>query len=132
MAVKQQQSGTMGMYLVAAELTRRGFIVSPTLGNAVGVDLLVTNQQSNKLYSVQVKTATTGFNFWLVGKKAKEMVSPAHIYVFVNFKDNGSKIDYFVVPSHVVSEKTMFNTKMPMFRSRDADKYLEAWEHFEE
>lgn len=62
--------GMLGVSLFAAELTRRGFIVSPTSRNAAGATLLATDQRFHRSYSVQVKTAASGFNFWLVGKKA--------------------------------------------------------------
>jgi hypothetical protein len=44
-----------GVYLVASELARLGFIVSPTSRSAIGADLLVTNQSCKKAFSVQVK-----------------------------------------------------------------------------
>lgn len=51
-------SGMHGVYLVAAELTRRGLIVSPTLRNALAADLLATDQDCKMTWSVQVKTNT--------------------------------------------------------------------------
>ena len=42
---KQQQTGTRGVFLVAAELASRGLIVSPTSRNSFGADLLVTDEQ---------------------------------------------------------------------------------------
>jgi len=102
MAYKTQMTGMRGVYLVAAELSRLGFIVSPTSRNAIGADLLVTDQKCKRTYSVQVKTNAKVFNFWLIGNKAKETVSDTHIYVLVNirqYKRSGEKIEYFVVPS---------------------------------
>lgn len=40
MASKGQMTGMLGVYLVAAELSRLGFIVSPTSRSAAGADLL--------------------------------------------------------------------------------------------
>jgi hypothetical protein len=56
MATKGQMTGMLGVYLVAAELSRLGFIVSPTSRSAAGADLLVTDQECQKAWSVQVKT----------------------------------------------------------------------------
>jgi hypothetical protein len=56
MATTGQMTGMRGVYLVAAELTRLGFIVSPTSRSARGADLLVTDQECQKAWSVQVKT----------------------------------------------------------------------------
>jgi hypothetical protein len=102
MASKGQMTGMRGVYLVAAELARRGFIVSPTSRSAIGADLLVTDQKCKRAYSVQVKTNGRTFNFWLIGKNAKETVSHTHIYVLVNLKNtkkSGEMIEFFVVPS---------------------------------
>jgi hypothetical protein len=52
MASKAQMTGMLGVYLVAAELSGRGFIVSPTSRSAFGADLLVTDQQCKKAWSV--------------------------------------------------------------------------------
>ena len=58
------------MYLVAAELAARGFIVSPTSRSAAGADLLVTDESCNRAFSVQVKTNARQFSYWLLSKKA--------------------------------------------------------------
>jgi hypothetical protein len=44
-----------GVYLVASELSRLGFIASPTSRSAIGADILVTDQKCKRTYSVQVK-----------------------------------------------------------------------------
>ena len=66
MASKQQMSGMRGVYLAAAELARRGYVVSPTSEAAAGADLLITDDSCQRAYSVQVKTITGGFNYWLL------------------------------------------------------------------
>jgi hypothetical protein len=104
MATKQQLTGMQGVYLVAAELSRIGFIVSPTSRGAAGADLLVTDQKYQRAFSVQVKTNKKTYGFWLVGKKAKEISSDIHIYVLVNIKKDGEEIEYYVVPSKIVAQ----------------------------
>lgn len=108
MAAKGQMTGMRGVYLVAAELTRLGFIVSPTSRSAAGADLLVTDQKCKRAFSVQVKTNARTFGFWLIGKKAREIVSDTHIYVLVNIRNSvrsGEKIEFFVVPSKIVARR---------------------------
>jgi len=83
---KAQLTGMLGVYLTAAELTNRGFIVSPTSRSAIGADLLVTDQRCRMAWSVQVKTQRQAANFWLVGNQAHKIQSPTHIYVFVNLR----------------------------------------------
>ena len=56
MAIDRQLTGMTGVYLAAAELSHRGFIVSPTSRSARGADLLVSDQDCQKAWSVQVKT----------------------------------------------------------------------------
>ena len=100
MASKHQMTGMLGVYLVAAELSKHGFIVSPTSRSAAGADLLVTDQKCQKAWSVQVKTNNKPANFWLVGAKAKEIASDSHMYVFVNVgKGDRAESSWFRVPT---------------------------------
>jgi hypothetical protein len=112
MALTNQLTGMRGVYLVAAELSKLGFIASPTSRSAIGADILVTDQACQRAYSVQVKTNARVFNFWLLNKKAKEQVSESHIYVFVNIRTrkSGETVDFYVVPSKVVAEKMSYST----------------------
>jgi len=139
--VNGQLTGMRGVYQVAAELSRLGFIVSPTSRSAIGADLLVTDQQCKKAFSVQVKTNSKGSTYWLVGEKAKDMVSKSHIYVLVNLCKNreigGDKPFYWIVPSKVVSSKmtskTSVSGKGSTFHSISAfniSEYAEKWSLF--
>ncbi len=53
MTTTLQMTGMLGVYLVAAELTRLNLIVSPTLRNAAGADLLAT-RDCEQTWSIQV------------------------------------------------------------------------------
>lgn len=66
-----------GVYLVAAELSRLGFIASPTSRSARGADILATDQACARAFSVQVKTNAKNAGFWLVGKHVT--VSASHV-----------------------------------------------------
>jgi len=103
MPSKGQLTGMAGVYLVSAELSRRGFIASPTARNARGADILVTDQNCTHAYSLQVKTNGKNASFWLLNPHAKKMVSPTHFYVLVNILRDGH--EFFVVPSQVVAGK---------------------------
>jgi len=102
MASKGQLTGMRGVYLVAAELAARGFIASPTSRSAAGADLLVTDQEQQRAFSVDVKTNGKPASFWLVGARTEKLKSPTHVYVFVNLRKSGQH-DFFVVPSEVVA-----------------------------
>jgi hypothetical protein len=47
-----QATGMQGVYLVAAELTKRGLTVAPASRSAFGADLLVTDDRCKKTWSV--------------------------------------------------------------------------------
>ena len=136
MASIQQLTGMRGVYLVAAELSRLGFIASPTSRSAIGADILVTDQSCRNTFSVQVKTNARTFNFCLLTKKAKEQVSNNYIYVLVNLRHNksGEMIEYFIVPSRVISERMVYsknkNSEWYAINLRDAEKYRDDWSVF--
>ena len=125
------QTGMQGVYLVAAELSARGFIVSVTSRNAFGADLLVTDQHCEKAWSVQVKTNHQAMSFWLVSKYAKTINSPSHVYVFVNLKGK-ERPEYYIVPSesvagHIYVQKSKNGTWYSFDRS-DAKPHLDGWD----
>lgn len=136
MASKQQTTGMRGVYLVAAELTKLGFIASPTSRSAHGADILVTSQSCAKAFSVQVKTNAKTHNFWNVGEKAKKLTASTHLYVFVNIRTlkSGEVVEYYVVPSTVVAKKMRFSTSPKSewysFYRADALRYKDKWSYF--
>jgi hypothetical protein len=95
-----------GVYLVAAELSRLGYIASPTSRSARAADLLVTDQACKRAHSVQVKTNSSKSSYWLLGKDAKELRSPSHVYVFVAIRPKAPLVSFFVVPSEFVAKHT--------------------------
>jgi hypothetical protein len=128
-------AGMTGVYLVAAELSFRGFTVSPTLRNAAGADLLVTDRNCGHTWSVQVKTNNTRGRFWLVGKHFSATQSANHIYVLVFLKgEKHPEAEYYVVPSNVVAAKTRTTkrstgTTWYALHREDIDKrYFDGWD----
>lgn len=122
-----------GVYLVAAELCQLGYTVAITARNAAGADEMVFSATTAEVCSIDVKTNSKYANFWLVGKRAKEISFRSHFYVFVNIstKDGSAVFDYFVVPSKVVEDKTEVGKTrkgtMYFFRLRDAEAYRGKW-----
>jgi len=129
-------TGMRGVYLVAAELSRLGFIASPTSRSAQGADILVTDQSCKQAFSVQVKTNARTFNFWLLNKDARKLVSDTHVYVLVNLRKNnkGEAVEYYIVPSRVIADKMVheINEKSEWysFKLKDALPYKDGWELF--
>src|SRR3954447_15394377 len=93
MASKGQMTGMLGTYLAAAELTQKGLVVSVTSRNARGADLLATDQEYKRTWSIQVKTNRKPATFWLLSKDYKEVVSATHIYIFINLRGD-NRPDY--------------------------------------
>lgn len=135
MPSKGQQTGMRGVYLMAAELVARGFIVSTTSRKAMGADLLVTDDTCAQACSVQVKTNARPASFRLVGERAKQMQSPSHIYVLVNLRDADSRHEFFIVPSSVVATKTRAEDRAQStwyaFSKSAAEQYRNNWKAFE-
>ena len=136
MASMHQQTGMRGVYLAAAELSARGYIVSPTSRGAFGADLLVTDASCNRAYSVQVKTNARTFSFWLLSSKAEDLVSPSHIYVLVNLRKGGQEPEYVIVPSKVVAKNTRIqkrpsSTFYSFANNELAKAHRDNWELFE-
>lgn len=136
MATKGQLTGMRGVFLVAAELCSRGFIVSPTSRSAIGADILATDESCKKTFSIQVKTNAKTFNAWLLSKKASKIRAESHIYVFVNIrsKKGEDSIEYYVVPSKIVAknveERKRPNATLYAFYMPKAQKYKDNWSLF--
>lgn len=128
-----QMSGMQGVYLVAAELSRRGFIVSPTSRSAKGADLLVTDQACRKAWSVQVKTNRKPTGFWLVGAHAAKLTADSHVYVLVNLRGE-ARPDFLVVAAADVAARVRVNERARStwyaFHRADYPQQGEGWELF--
>ncbi len=118
---------------MAAELSRLGFIASPTSRSAKGADILVTDQSCQRAFSVQVKTNARSFNFWLLSKDVAKLVSDTHIYVLVNLRTS-NKVEYYVVPSKFIVKKMVHerkrNSEWYFFNLKDALPYKGGWRIF--
>jgi hypothetical protein len=127
--------GANDKYAPAAELTQQGMIVSITSRSARGADLLATDRDYKKTWSIQVKTNRKAATFWLLNKDYKELISRTHIYVFINLRGK-ERPDYYIMPSHVVAK---YATTTPerkggsiwySFWREDAERYDERWSIF--
>lgn len=136
MASKNQFTGMTGLYLAAAELSKRGFIVSPTSRSALTADLLITDGTCKNIYAVQVKTNAVTFGFWLVNKKTSEIISDHLVYVLVNLRKK-TGAEFYIVPSRIVAERVKHSpateTRKSVWYSIYLDKiaeYRDRWDIF--
>jgi len=137
-------TGVAGEYLVAGELSKRGYVASITLRNTKGVDIVVTNKDASKSVGIQVKASAGNRNSWILNKKGEDYYSDTLFYVFVNLKELDQRPDFFVVPSKVVADFIKYShsqwlktpsrkgdphrdTAMRQFSDKE-DKYLERWD----
>ena len=98
-------AGVAGEYLVAGELSRRGWIASITLRNTRGVDILATRLDLDRSVGIQVKTSQRSAADWLLNSKAESLLDDGLFYVFVRLNGLGSP-KFHIVPSEVVAEHT--------------------------
>ena len=135
MASKHQSTGMIGVYLVAAELSRRGFIVSPTSRSALTADLLITDAPCKNIYAVQVKTNAVTFGFWLVNKKTSSIVSDHLVYALVNLRKTGP--EFYLVPSKVLARNVKLSPQTATRKSvwysvflKQISQFKDRWEVF--
>jgi len=81
-------------FFTAAELTRRGYLVSLTFGNAPTSDLLVQSPTGTQ-FTVDVKGQSTK-NFWLIQPRD---LNPNHYFILVYLPNNLTTPRYFVLSS---------------------------------
>jgi len=104
--LESQLVGVAGEYLVAGELSLRGYIASITLRNSRGIDIIASNSDGTKSVSIQVKTNSSGNKSWILNKKSEEFFSDNHYYIFVALGNINVRPAYHIVPSKKVAEYT--------------------------
>ncbi|MCJ7812648.1 aspartate ammonia-lyase [bacterium] len=135
--------GVAGEYLVAGELSLRGYIASITLRNSRGIDIIASNTDASKSVSIQVNTNSDGNKSWILNNKSEKYFSENHYYVFVALGDISERPCYHIVPSKIVAEYTstshanwLKGTKRDGSQRKDSsmrkfndfeNKYKEAW-----
>ena len=139
--------GVAGEYLVAGELSKKGYIASITLRNTRGMDILVSNSDASKSTGIQVKTTIyprKEYPSWMLREKAEDYYSDTLFYVFVLLKDGDERPDFYIVPSKDVAEyvksshqrwlekgkeagKNLMDTSLRKFSDKEK-KYLERWD----
>lgn len=96
-------TGVAGEYLVAGELSRRGYVASITLRNTRGIDILVSNADATKSVGIQVKTNQGRDKKWILNAKAEKDAAANLFYVFVRLNHLAAP-EYHVVPRAAVAK----------------------------
>jgi hypothetical protein len=135
------QTGIAGEYLVAAELSRRGYVASLTLRNTRGIDILASNKDATKSVGIQVKTSQGSAPAWIMSKKAEDDLAENLLYIFVCLPPPAQ---FYIVPRKDVAEhvrtshkswlatpgkrgQTHRDSDVRQFRDPD-HKYKDRWE----
>ncbi len=99
--------GMSGEHFAAAELARRGYLVTLTRGNAPGIDILAYFPETRRTAALQIKTADGSKKRrgeWIMNQKDEDEAavrSDAFIFVFLP-RDYGAP-EYSIVPSIIVA-----------------------------
>jgi hypothetical protein len=140
-------SGVAGEYLVAAELSRRGYIASITLRNTRGIDILASNADATHSVGIQVKTNQRASRSWVLTEKVER---PLHdelaenlFFVFVCLNDLETPSFHIVARKEVArycqeshrrwlatpGRKGRPHKDNPIRQFEDPDgRYLDKWE----
>lgn len=103
-------------FYVAAELTRRGYLVSLTFGNAPIADLIVQSPSGNP-FTVDVKGQSSK-NFWLIQRRDHK---PNHYFILVYLPKNHGTPQYYILSSEELMFKREEYEKSSIVRGKYRD-----------
>jgi len=127
-------------FFVAAELTRKGHIVSFTLGNAPETDLHVSNLETGRQFRVDVK-GHGGRNFWEIRERVPkddlfyilvDIFEEKPNYYILSSKE--MKVEWNAYYNHIREVRRKKGTPFPEKKYRwgikhpQAKKYKDKWE----
>ena len=106
-----------GEFAVLSELALRGYDANMTLGHTKGVDILVSNPRTNKMFKLEVKTTYRDskkdwrtskdsgkfVDQWLMSKKHETIRDPNLFYCFALYLARKRVFQFYIVPSKVVA-----------------------------
>ncbi len=126
-------SGLAGEFLVAGELSRRGYPVSVTMGNAKSVDICAETQGGKWTTRVDAKAIKTKTS-WPIREDA---IKDDLYYIFVHLQtEHGIKKDlppeYFIVRGDEIKSKKPIRPWRSMpgipFSALNTDDYKSRWD----
>ena len=125
---KQEISQWSGQFFVAAELTRRGYRVSFTLGTVPSTDLVAISPKG-KLIKVEVKTVRKEGSSWIVRKVPKDD-DLYYVLAVSRPKDNFPAPKFWILTSHeikaILRKRKRDGTDLQVYRSDLTDE--PGWE----
>jgi hypothetical protein len=115
-----------GEYFAAAELSKRGWAVAMTIGNAKAIDLFV--EKGRRTANIQVKAISQRRNVGWPMTKSK--VWSNVIYVFVCLNPPGKSPSFFIAtPAEVRPRVKQYTTRGILnFGSVNSDQFRDRWD----
>lgn len=117
-----------GEFLVLSRLSLKDCVATLTLGHTKGVDILLTNPKTGKLFKLEVKTTTNGNTKtkhygtnieWQMDIKHETIIDKNLFYCFVQLeKGMPDNPRFFIVPSETVAKAV-----------KEDDEYYFSYEH---
>jgi hypothetical protein len=106
-----------GEFAVLSQLAMQNYDANMTLGHTKGVDILVSDPRSKKMYRLEVKTTLrksdrevtkskifgTVLGRWMMSQKHETETDPSLFYCFVIIWQRTKKCRFFIIPSRVVA-----------------------------
>lgn len=121
-----------GEFLVAGELSRRGYPVSITIGNAKSVDIYAEAKQSVIRIDAKASRFKTS---WPISEKS---VRSEIFYIFVNLRtakevDKKLPPEYFIVKGKEILSNKLVNTNWKdmqgiLYSTLNTEEYKERWD----
>jgi len=103
-----------GEFAILSQLSLRGFDANLTLGHTKGVDILISDPNTGKMFKMEVKTkfGNNTFTSELFGRNLEWIMSIKHetisyndlFYCFVNIHKETLDFRFFIVPSMIVAK----------------------------
>jgi hypothetical protein len=118
-----------GEYFVAAELSKRGWAVAMTIGNAKAIDLFV--EKGRRTANIQVKCISLRKHVGWPMTKSK--VWSNVLYVFVCLNDLSKQPSFFIAtPSEVRPRVKQYRTRGILnYGSVNSDQFRDRWDKIE-
>lgn len=102
-----------GEFAVLSQLALRGYDANLTLGHTKGVDILISNPKTNKMFKMEVKThyrntpnrsGLFGHTLdWILSDKNEHIISDNLYYCFVNIEHGSHNFKFYIIPCLVVA-----------------------------
>ena len=96
-------TGAAGEYYVAAELSLRGWLATPTIKNAPGTDVLAQYREKGILVAIQTKTASLGNQFMVNATMERPSSANNEWVVLVKLHEMRTRASFFIVPHNHVA-----------------------------